>query len=204
MHALAAPGSETGAHLQSLHSAMRSGYEVDVVLLAYCLNDISDIIPGLGTEYMAAVQGMADKSPFLRHSYFLDLVDSRIRIRRFPIMQNYFGYVRDAYSGTTWTNQRERLDGLRRLVERGGGKFALVVFPFFDRLDGYPMTAAHQALGAFAAEEGIPFLDLLPAYLENREEDLVVNAFDAHPNERAHAIAATEILGFLPELGLGR
>ncbi len=203
VHALAVPGSETGAHIQILLGAMRSGYEVDTVVLAYCLNDISDLIPGLGEEYMEAVRGMADKSPFLRHSYFLDFVDSRIRIQRFPIMRNYFGYVRDAYQGPIWVKQENRLTALRRLVEQRGGRFGLLVFPFFDRLDPYPLLEAHQALRVFAAREKIPCLDLLPTYLAHRDEDLVVNAFDAHPNERAHAIAATEILRFLRDLGLG-
>ena len=45
-------------------------------------------------------------------------------------------------------------------------------------------------------------LDLLPAYRAHRDEDLVVNRFDAHPNERAHAIAAKEILAFLRDRGL--
>ena len=197
VHVLAVAGSETGAHLGMLRTALRSGYELDTVLLAYCLNDVSDLIPGLSDEYLAAVKGMADKCSFVRHSYFLDFLDSRLRIRKFPIMRDYFGYVRDAYTGSIWAEQRARLDALRDLVEEGGGRFALVVFPFLDRLDPYPFLGAHGALGTWAAAEEVPALDLLPVYLAHREEDLTVNRFDAHPNERAHAIAADAILGFL-------
>jgi len=202
VHVMAVPGSETGAHLEFLVSALRSGYEVDVVVLAYCLNDISDLIPGLGEEYMEAVKGMSDKPAFLRHSYFLDYVDARIRIRRFPIMRNYFGYVRDAYGGPIWAQQSSRLITLARLVREAGGRLALVVFPFFDSLDSYPLDGAHQAIESLAAERRIPYLDLLPAYFTHRDEDLVVNASDAHPNERAHAIAATEILRLLSRFGI--
>lgn len=201
---LAVPGSETGAHVEFLLSAMQSGYQVDTVVLAYCLNDISDLIPGLGEEYMAAVRGMADKNAFLRHSYFLDFVDSRIRIRGFPIMKNYFGYVRDAYTGPIWVQQQARLNALENLVEQGGGRFALVVLPFFDNLSDYPLEAAHRALEAWARAEGVPFLDLLPTFVPHRDEDLAVNAFDAHPNERAHAIAAKRLLEWLPEIGLAK
>ena len=202
VHVMAVPGSETGAHLQFLHNALRSGYEVDTVVLAYCLNDISDLIPGLGEEYMLAIKGMADKPSFFRHSYFLDYVDTRLRIRQFPIMRNYFGFVRDAYTGPIWAEQRNRLRSLNRLVSQAGGKFALVVFPFFDNLDDYPLEGAHQAIVSLAMQERIPCLDLLPAYLEHQDEDLVVNASDAHPNEQAHEIAATSILNFLSRRGL--
>ena len=86
----------------------------------------------------------------------------------------------------------------------GAPDFEEEVFPFLDRLDDYPFASAHRALRTFAAQEGIPFCDLLPTYIEHREEDLVVNAFDAHPNERAHALAAEAILEFLTTRGVVR
>jgi hypothetical protein len=41
--------------------------------------------------------------------------------------------------------------------------------------------------------EGIPCLDLLPVLEPHASEKLTVNIFDAHPNERAHELAADAI-----------
>jgi hypothetical protein len=87
-------------------------------------------------------------------------------------------------------------------VEQAGGAFGLVIFPFFDCLDDHPLEDARRALRNWAAAAGVPCLDLLPACLEHRDEELMVNSAGAHPNERAHAIAATAIEGFLGDLGL--
>jgi hypothetical protein len=52
-------------------------------------------------------------------------------------------------------------------------------------------------LNAFWAEQAVPHLDLLPAFLKFSGKDLVVNPHDPHPNEKAHEVAAVEIEKFL-------
>jgi hypothetical protein len=44
---------------------------------------------------------------------------------------------------------------------------------------------------------GVPHLDLLPVYVDYADAELVVNRFDAHPNEFAHSLAAEAIGRFL-------
>ena len=43
----------------------------------------------------------------------------------------------------------------------------------------------------------VPHLDLLDVFEGEPPEDLVVNPYDAHPNEHAHRLAAAAILRFL-------
>jgi hypothetical protein len=53
----------------------------------------------------------------------------------------------------------------------------------------------------FCKSERIPVLDLEPTFRTHAGENLVVSRFDAHPNERAHAIAAEAIeTGLLSDL----
>jgi len=45
IHVLAEPGMDTGAEVNGLIKRVEGGYELDVVVLVYCLNDITDIVP---------------------------------------------------------------------------------------------------------------------------------------------------------------
>lgn len=45
-------------------------------------------------------------------------------------------------------------------------------------------------LADFCKSEKIPLLDLDPIFRQHAGENLMVSRFNAHPNERAHAIAA--------------
>jgi hypothetical protein len=74
----------------------------------------------------------------------------------------------------------------------------VVTFPFLQHLGpGYEFRAVHAQLGKFWQELGVPHLDLLDLYEAHRNERLTVNSHDAHPNVRAHALAAEAILDFV-------
>jgi hypothetical protein len=51
----------------------------------------------------------------------------------------------------------------------------------------------HAKVVAFCKSEQVPVLDLDPVLTPHVDEGLTVNRFDAHPNERAHALAAEAI-----------
>jgi hypothetical protein len=52
-------------------------------------------------------------------------------------------------------------------------------------------------LQQFWSDQQVPYLDLLSVYAGLPTARLTVNSFDAHPNEFAHALAATAIKEFL-------
>ncbi|MCH8828661.1 MAG: hypothetical protein IID45_03685, partial [Planctomycetes bacterium] len=69
------------------------------------------------------------------------------------------------------------------------------VFPFLHHLgEDYEFRAAHRKIVAFCAGTEIPVLDLDPVLSPHVSDGLRVNRFDAHPNERAHELAANAIL----------
>jgi hypothetical protein len=200
VHAMAMPGYDTGAELRLLEQLLERGYELDLVVLVYCLNDLSDIVPRQ-QEALRQIGMQSRNRPWLvRTSYFFDVLSYRLSLRRNPNMLGYYELLQEAYRGPLWQTQKCRLLALRDLVGNHGGRFAVVTFPFFHTLGpNYAYESEHQQLQAFWAESGTPHLDLLPIYRPFETEQLIVSPFDAHPNEKAHALAASAIGDFVRE-----
>jgi hypothetical protein len=198
IHVLANLGDETGNEIENMRRVLRAGYQLDRVVLVYCLNDIADLIPEWEATVAAIVADAQQQGWFLRHSYFANLMYYRIQTGRDPLLQDYFGFVRDQYRGVVWAQQQERLRRFRALVVENGGRLAVVTFPFLNALG--PDSAfrfVHVQLGEFWRALEVPHLDLTPVYTGRPWSALTVNRHDAHPNEVAHGLAAEAIEGFL-------
>jgi hypothetical protein len=191
-------GLDTGAEVHLLQDTIRKGYDLDRVLLVYVLNDISDIVP----EWNAIVNRIKDKGHtpgfLVQHSYLMNILYYRLKAMRDPDISNYYGFLRNAYEGQVWENHRQRLVRLKELVEANGGHLLVTTFPFLHAIGpGYQYRPVHAKLDALWKELGVPHLDLLDVYGALPSRSLVVNGFDAHPNEHAHRLAATAIEEFL-------
>jgi lysophospholipase L1-like esterase len=200
IHMLAAPGWDTGDELDCVRAGIKDGYQFDEVVLVYCLNDISDMIP----EWIAAarkIYAQADQGNWLqRNSYFINTIYARLSRSRNPYMRQYYPFVLRAYQGPLWQKQQARLLTLRDLVESQGGHLAVVTFPFFHALGpNYEYAPVHEQLDQFWQQAKVPHLDLLSIYRDLLPAKLVVNPLDAHPNEYAHALAADAIEKLLKE-----
>ena len=197
VHVWADLGYDTGHQLELVLGLIAQGYEFDLVVLVYNLNDIGDLSP----EWKAMNEEIhfAPPPPFLiRHSFFLDTCYYRLKSRLNPDISNYCQSMLQYYDGRLWDQQQKRLKQLRNLVENHGGRFLVVTFPFLQHLGpGYEFRAVHAKLGKFWQDLGVPHLDLLDLYEAHRNETLTVNAHDAHPNVRAHALAAEVIKEFV-------
>jgi len=198
IHVLANVGLDTGAEIILVNKLAAKGYVFDRVVLVYCLNDIGDLVSQQGEAFTRLIDGMAPGNWLTRNSYALNLFTQRYQAGRNPYVRNYFSFVREAYQGETWERQKARLREFRAAVESRGGRLAVVTFPFLDALGpDYPYKTVHEELDRFWRELGVPHLDLLPLFANLPARDLVVNAHDAHPNERANRLAAEALEGFL-------
>jgi hypothetical protein len=198
VHVLAANGRETGAEISFLDGYTARGYQVDQVVLVYCLNDINDLLAEWTQNLASVTNRVAERLPFYDDSYFLDLAYDRLTIARIPWVKNYFSYVRDAYRGEQWEEQKQRLRTLRDLVTARGGKLSVVTFPFLNALGpDYEYQFVHTELDEFWSKEKVPHLDVLSVFKGFRPDQLTVNRFDAHPNELANKLAAKAIDEFL-------
>jgi hypothetical protein len=198
IHVLARLGLDTGGELELLQKSLRDGYQLDQVVLVYCLNDVADLFP----EWRKALEDFvarAKSRPWLwRHSYLLDTLYFRFAVSRNAYLGRYYSFVSAGYRGPLWERQKQRLTEFRDLVRNGGGQLRVIVFPFLNSLGPqYEFQFAHDELNAFWDELKVPHLDLLPVYSHLPPDRITVSRYDAHPNEYAHELAAQKIEEFL-------
>lgn len=190
-------GFDTGHEIGMLQDLSSLSYEFDVVVLVYCLNDISDIVPAW-QETVERIYRAPSPGVLLEESYFLNNLYCRWRAAREPEIANYYGFITGAYQGPIWEQQQQRLRDIRDLVQGGEGRLLVVTFPLLHALGpDYEYRFVHELLDDFWRGLGVPHLDLLPLYESLDADRLVVSASDPHPNELAHARAAESIAAFV-------
>ena len=197
VHVLAECGWDTQMELKLITFVPQSGYETDVVVLVYCLNDIADVIPEWQTV-LARIYEAPDPGFFVKYSYFLNTLHSRYRAANEPQIADYYGLVREAYQGDTWQQQQEHLQAFRDQVLSRNAKLLVVTFPFLHALGtNYAYRSVHDELSKFWAQQNVPNLDLLDVFSDYKAGDVVLSPRDAHPNKLAHGLAAAAIASFL-------
>lgn len=200
IHLLAQPGFDTGNELTHLEGCLSQHYQIDQVVLVYCLNDVTDLFP----EWAATVERIqadaAHSGWLLRNSYLINTMYYRIATPRNPAIKRYFEYMAQGYRGEHWAQQQLRLKAFRDLVESHGGRLAVVTFPLFQGLGSRSeYQSVHDQLGQCWRDLGVAHLDLLPVYRDLPPGKLIVSRFDPHPNEYAHSLAAAAIEKFLKD-----
>ena len=201
MHVLASVGLDTGGELALMKKAFARGYQVDQVVLVYCLNDIGDLMPPQADATGRVLAELDNSGWLFRNSYMMNLWHHHYTASRDPYLGNYCSFVREAYSGDLWEQQKERLKAFRDLVQAHGGHLAVVTFPFLHALGpNYEYRFIHDKLHRLWQELGVPQLDLLSVYEGLPSSQLTVNRFDAHPNECANQLAAEAIDKWLQRL----
>jgi hypothetical protein len=194
IHVVASVGLDTGNELALMKKAFARGYQVDQVVLVYCLNDIGDLMPPQADATGRVLAELDSSGWLLRNSYMMNLWHHHYRASRDPYLKNYCSFVREAYSGALWEQQRERLKAFRDLVQAHGGHLAVVTFPFLHALGlNYEYRFIHDKLDRLWLELGVPQLDLLSVYEGLPSSQLTVNRYDAHPNECANKLAVEAI-----------
>lgn len=188
------------------------GFEPDLVLLAYFVND-ANVRSRAGSArplpvprpsgLHAVLTGKGWFASLRSVSRFLDWSADRI-VRREGL--EYFGKSRDvlyAEDAPGWQVAREQLSRARDLLERRDIPFVVVLYPFMHRSGEH--LATHEAYGivaAFLEHEGIRSLDLEPAYAGQDMDEMRAHPRNAHSSGAAHLIAAGAIAESLRMGGL--
>jgi hypothetical protein len=203
IHVVGYLGYDSGKELAMLQRTV-GNYEIDRVVLVYCLNDIDDVNPQW-TESIAKTEvdkcyKKVNTNWAIEHSYLINTLYYRMLIFTLPGIGDYFRFDHDAYFGPPWTAQALRLKKMRDLVRGQGGKLYVVTFPYLHLLGPhYDFRDVHKKLDEYWQSIGVPNLDLLPVFEPYPARRLMVNAHDAHPNEFANALAADAISEFLEQ-----
>jgi hypothetical protein len=198
VHALALCGWDTIDQLDFVQNQLAAGgYRFDLVVLCYCLNDLADLIPDL--DRMFHRYQRTRPNYFCRHSYFLNTLYWRLLLAGDSFAQDYTQVIMEHYSGPTWEKQKARLKTLRDFIHARGGKLVVITFPFLDYGESYPCEHVHQQLGEFWEEQKVPHLDTLSLFRAKPAKEWIVNAYDRHPNEQAHALVGEALMDFLKD-----
>jgi hypothetical protein len=163
---------------------------VDRVVYVVCLNDIETFHPRHKTYYVD-LQQHAPRFFLWKHTYFFNLMYFRLRQFTVSDFRDYYQFVREYYDGEPWQDMQRKLDQVNGLCRAHGAKLDVVVFPFLHNLGpDYPFRDVHVRWSEWGSRSGVDVLDLLETLESHASEGLTVNRYDAHPNERAHRLAA--------------
>ncbi len=170
---------------------------VDRVVLAYAPNDVEDLLPATvqdrGASDLPADGSLGDRSFLLN---FLVAWASQAASDR---PERYFAAL-DAFHRDTasWERQAVRLREMAALCRAANARLDVAVFPLLSHWGpDYPFDAWHDRIETTFREAGVAVVDLRAAFRGHAGDELRVSALDAHPNERAHALAADAILAGL-------
>lgn len=202
VHGIAWLGAQTVGEFRYLDRLIRSGYELDTVVLVYCFNDLEPFVEGMNAVY-ENYEGHppAALALVVKHSYAFNQLFyywTIWRASRTPGL-DYFGKIEEAYRGPAWEKEKRILTGFRNTVTRAGGRLLVVTFPMLIRLGrGEDENhAMHEVIDPFWREQGVPHLDLLPVLSPHKGRRLVVSGHDDHPGPYAHSLATDAILRFI-------
>ncbi len=134
-------------------SSNQARYELDLVVLSYCMNDVSDIVPEwqdiANRIYVGSEPGWLAK-----YSFLFNVLHFRLFAARDPDIHSYYRFAARAYEpqSSTWRQHAERLTALDHLVRSGGGRLLVVTFPFLDQVGPeYPYVSTHRMLADHCA-----------------------------------------------------
>lgn len=200
IHMIADLGWDTDRELGFLKQIISDEYQVDNVVLVFCLNDVSDLMPNWMGSVRDAELDVKDAGWLIQNSYFLNFLYAHWKIMNNPYTKDYYAFIGDGYRGPVWEQEMNQLRELRDVVRAHGGKLLVVTFPFVNAIGpNYPFAEIHKKLDDFWKIENVPHLDLLSIYKDEPATKLTVNRFDAHPNEYAHQLATDAIEKFIAQ-----
>ncbi len=196
---LSKPGSDLLWSDEVLKHLYADGRQLDAAAYVVCLNDI-EAFHRRFMDFNHEVEDLRNKPSFFlwRDTYFFNWAYFRGVLLSRSDVRNYYDFVKDYYAGESWPRYLTALDRMAGRCRENSTRPCVVIFPFLHNLGpDYPFAAIHQQIADACRERDIVCVDLLPALSAQRHAGLTVNPFDAHPNERAHAIAADELLRLL-------
>jgi len=197
---LGIPGHDMPQHLDELAKALIA--QPDFILLQLFINDFETAVMERPRPHPLISESAA--SGWGRSSVLYDLVNGQwVRVQEATgLSESYVHYLDRNLRDPAAPNARIAFGMLREFLENAKSArvpAGLVLFPMTDAMgpngSHYPVGFIHDRVKQIAADEGVPYLDLLPVFSTYPDpRSLWVSAFDAHPNAVANRRAADEIL----------
>lgn len=174
-------------------------FQPDLVVVAYVLND-ADYAGGL--DLWVEFRSQYEKR-WLKHSYLASWVYAMIA--RGTLGRQYLEQVVASSMNATkaWDESFAMLSRGQEIAAQHGAKFMVCIFPFmYDLTESHPMKPVHARIRAYCESHGIATLDLLDAFMGQKDTTLWAHPTDQHPNARGHRIAARALTAYIREHAL--
>ena len=197
-HNLSVPGANSKTQLETLNDLLENGYEFDLIVLVYVLNDI-DYLMTNSKDIYKRIHNFQNNLSFLeRESYFINTLSFKLFALSDPDYKSYSDFVKTVYGNSLWEAHKLNLQKIKEFASSTNSNFCVITFPYLQKpYDQYDFKEIHNKLDAFWQSQQTRHLDLLDTYKSSLGKNLTVNSNDAHPNERAHKLASKAIGNFL-------
>lgn len=200
--AFGVPGYDTSEHLKTIKEHALK-YSPDIIVIGYVLNDLPNP-DKIDIKYQRV------ELPFIgfwlrSSSYLYYFLESRLNeiLRSRSKEYNYESILGRLYNSSANINaSKEIYKEIAKEAEANNAKVIILTFPIIYKLDNYSFMQAHEHAKEIALDNGFLHDDLLKEYQKHKVEELVVNKYDAHPNELGQKIAANALLKLLIENNL--
>ncbi len=200
----AQPGASAAYYQRFLE---QRGFDLapDMVMVSFNLNDAyvkhaSLTIEDRTTKHMKEKEGF-----WTRHSRLVRFFRERIvrtRVRREFIANLHNAYFLGSEQARRWCRAQANLLAIAAGCRQRGIALQVVIFPLLADLErNYPFSREVSEIVRFCRQNGITYIDLLPAFLGKKSALLWTLPNNAHPNEVAHRLAAEVIFAFLTRSG---
>ena len=168
-----------------------------LVIYGFVLNDFGLVFnePIKGNNFIDFNNEGYAFNPLRQKSALINFVTHSIEKRRLHTA-TLSAYL-DSFEGANAVKGFSQMVTLHQATLKNGHTLLVVVFPLLYDFGEYLFEPAHTKIGQFCDGHGIFFLDLFPEFSHHNAEDLWSNPTDHHPNEIAHAIAASAIAAFV-------
>ena len=159
-------------------------FKPDMVILMYFINDAEPTPPVVG----------ALRTAIVTHSYLIAFLSDQM-IKLTPRMNQSYDW-RAYYSGLFKPGRpgleasRRAIDELAALCKQHDIKLVIANIPELRELKNYPFPEATAFVRAAAETNKVPFVDLLPALVNEEPSTLWVTKEDPHANAKANALIA--------------
>lgn len=195
------PGYEVSMIRALEQAVLEREEQIDMVIYCYMMNDIEGYDPKTKAAIEQIGQRRSSGNWLVGHSYFINWIYHRWVQYSAGSSVDYFPHLVESYSGPPWNSVAHDLDDMLARCRDKGIPFRLVIFPFMHNLGPeYPFRQAHEKLVAWADQNQVPVLDMMPIFESHSAQKLTVNPFDNHPNEKAHAITAESMAEWLNQV----
>tara|TARA_Y100000310_G_scaffold330908_1_gene403488 strand:+ start:3425 stop:4636 length:1212 start_codon:yes stop_codon:yes gene_type:complete len=189
------PGKDTEAELDILEQKALK-YDPDIVLIGYVLNDFKNVDPKITQKaHLTIIPGIGFwlRNFFYSYSFFEIKANGLLENLKLKPSKNQI-LLMQIDSEKNRDYNEALFARLKRISKENDFQVVIAIFPAMFEFDNYQFSDVHNFVKQQSQQNDFLYMDLLDVYKQEPIPELVVNAYDPHPNEKGHRIAKNYIL----------